>query len=473
MIPLIPTVGVMVNSIWGYHLTSSNLTPTASNIPGWSNASERWDSWQNPTLAPNGHMYAAPGTATCVLKIFSGSQNSGSLTNYSPSTIQFITTSKDGGDFFLPGSNGNPRVYEKFSSLILASNGRLYAPDYGFLPGGSATTTGYILEVNPTTDTYTTYSFQYPDGVGVRSSTPVLGIDGYIYWMLASSTSTSFMVYRFNPLTPSTVQSSSILASLGGSTPRSDYSIGNLASNGRIYFIPRYPSAITKAAICVSSSLFSGGTLNGITKVAIPTELQVSTNPDIPYWSRGVGLDGCTYFSPRYLSYGTVDVANIKTLKLDPNGGASGTGSFSLVGPPMTPSATLPYKNISQGYAKTINGDLFSIPLSSWNTSFTIVPSGSSPTVISSSQYPIAMSNTNNRTSAFSTFVNGKMIGKQPVSNNNNEKYNIFYYELFSVKGYYSGVTNFNVKDTNLFIPPSPISTLSGSRYNWHSNNGL
>lgn len=469
---MIPAIGTITNSIWGYYLTASNLTPTASNIPSWSNASGRWDSWQNPVLAPNGHMYAAPGTATCVLKILSGSQNSGSLTNYSPSTIQFITTSKDGGDFFLPGSAGATAQYEKFSSLVLASNGNLYAPDYGFLPTGTGTTTGYIIEVNPTLDTYTTYSFQYPASVRLRSSTPVLGNDGWVYWMLAEPNASTFRVYRFNPPTPSTVQSSSLLNGLGGSTPRSDYSFGNLASNGRIYFIPRKPGATTNAAICISSSLFSEDTLNGISKVTIPTELQVTTVPDISYWSRGVGLDGCTYFSPRYLSYGGIDVANVKTLKLDPNGGTAGTGSFTLVGPSMTPNNTNG-GNISQGYAKTINGDLFSFPLNSWNEYFSIVQSGSSPTVVSSSQYPITMPNISIRTSAFSTFVNGKMIGKQPLSNINSGKYNIYYYELFSVKGYYPGVTNFSVKDTDLFIPPSPIGTLSGSRYNWHNNNGL
>jgi len=465
---MIPAIGTITNSIWGYYLTSSNLTPTASNIPGWSNASGRWDSWQNPVLAPNGHMYAAPGTATCVLKILSGSQNSGSLTNYSPSTIQFITTSKDGGDLFLPGSTGGARVYEKFPSLILAPNGKMYAPDYGFLPGGTSTTTGYIIEVNPTLDTYTTFSFQYPASVGLRSSTPVLGTDGYVYWMLAASTAASFMVYRFNPSNPSVVQSSSLLTGYS----RSDYSLGNLASNGRIYFIPRNPNSTVSYAICVSSSLFSPGTLNGISKVSLPTELQVTTAPDIPYWSRGVGLDGCTYFSPRYLSYGSVDIANIKTLKLDPNGGTAGTGSFTLVGPTMTPSVTSPFNNISQGYAKTLNGDLFSIPLASWNTYFTTVPSGSLPTVTSDSYYPIVMPNTTIRTSAFSTFVNGKMIGKQP-NVNTSDKNNIFYYELFSVKGYYPGVTNFSVKDTDLFIPPTPIASISSSRYNWHSNNGL
>jgi len=463
---MITSTGTIMNSTWGYHLTSSNITPTASNIPSWNNSSGRWESWLSPTLAPNGHMYAAPGTATCVLKVKSGSLNS-NLTNYSSTTIEFITASSAGGTLFLRGSTGTAGVYEKFPSLVLAPNGKMYAVDYSFLPTTAANTTGSIIEVDPSNDTYTTQSFQYPGTVTQRCLTNTLGTDGYIYWMLNNPTTTTFRVYRFNPnISPFIVESSSLLANTPLGASRISY-IGSLAPNGRIYFIPRVLTSTSTSALCVSTSLFTPGTQNGITKVTIPTINPTVTGADIAYFTRGVGLDNCVYYSPRYNSYGGItNTTNIKTLKLDP----TGTGSFTLVGPSMSPSISSTFVNISQGYLKTLNGDLYSFPFSSWNTVFSIIPSGSSPTVISSSFYPINMNNSSFRGAAPTSFIDGKSIIKQPIDVN---IYNIYFYEFFSVKGNYSGVTNFSIKDTDLFIPPTPISSISSSRYNWYSNFGV
>jgi len=470
---MIVSTGTIMNSTWGYYLTSSNITPTASNIPGWSNNSQRWDSWLAPTLAPNGHLYSAPGTATCVLKVKSGSINLAS-TNYSSTTVEFITASSAGGTLFLPGSTGTANVYEKFPSLVLAPNGKMYAVDYSFIPANNASsTTGYIIEVNPSNDTYITQSFQYPGGVAQRCVSNVLGIDGYIYWMINSPTNTNsgFRVYRFDPnISPFIVESSSLLnaAPLGAS--RVSY-IGSLAPNGRIYFIPRAPLS-TSHALCVSTSLFTPNTQNGITKITFPTINPSSTTADIAYWSRGIGLDNCVYYSPRYNNYGGItDFSVTKTLKLDPYGGTAGTGSFTLVGPQMALNSS--QGNISQGYLRTLNGDLFSFPASSWNTSFSIVPSSSSPTVISSSFYPININGNSLRSPSPSPlFLNGVSTMNQPVVTSN-DRFNIFFYEFFSVKGNYSGVTNFNIKDTDLYTPPTPISSISSSRYNWYSNYGV
>lgn len=465
---MIVSTGTFMSSTWGYYLTSSNITPTASNIPTWKNNAARWDSWLSPVLAPNGYLYSAPGTATCVLKIKSGSINSNS-TNYSSTSVEFITASSAGGTLFLPGSTGVANVYEKFPSLVLASNGKMYAVDYSFLSTGTATTTGYIIEIDPLNDTYTTQSFQYPGSIAQRCVSNILGIDGYIYWMINSPTATNncFRVYRFNPnISPFIIESSSLLSDAPLISNRVSY-IGSLAPNGRIYFIPRAPSS-TSHALCVSTSLFTPGTQNGITKVTFPT-ISPTTGADIAYWSRGVGLDNCVYYSPRYNTYGGVtDFSVTKTLKLDPYGGIAGTGSFTLVGPQMAINSS--QGNISQGYLRTLNGDLFSFPMSTWNTSFSIIPSSSSPTVISSSFYPININGNSLRSSSPSPlFLNGVSTMNQPLSTDNN-RFNIFFYEFFSVKGNYPGVTGFNIKDTDLYTPPTPISSISSSRYNWYSN---
>lgn len=475
---MIVSTGTIMNSTWGYAITSSILTVAPANTQGW-NGTNSWASWNRPALAPNGHMYMAPGTSTCVIKIITGSVNS-STSNYSTSTIEFISASSDGGTLFLPGSTGASSVYEKFYQLILAPNGKMYAVDYAFRP--STNNIGYIIEVDPSTDTYRTQSFTYPANAANRALSPALGIDGYLYWMIQSATGTNatsgtFRIYRFdtNSGPPFTVQSSSILNNLipGGSNSPS-YPIGSLAPNGRIYFIPRAPITSSNffttrnVAICVSTSLFNPGTTNGISSIALPPEIVGTAQADIAYWVNSTGLDNCIYYTPRFLTYGTVSPSNAKVLKLDPNGGDSGTGSFTLVGPALSNSTA--NNQISMGYLNTLNGDIFGFPLLAWNNTFNIVPSGSSPTVISSSVYPI--SNFTSRGIGGFMSLNGKYIYADPTYTvaNTNLRFTSSFFEFFSVKGNYSGVTNFSIKDTDLFTPPTPISNLSTSRYNWYSN---
>jgi len=474
---MIVSTGTIMNSTWGYYITSSVLTTSPANTQTWSGTTA-WSSWFTPTLAPNGHMYMAPGTATCVIKVISGSVNS-STSNYSTSTIQFISASSDGGTLFLPGGTGANGVNEKFPQLLLAPNGKMYSTDWSFRPTTANNNIGYIIEVDPSTDTYRTQSFTYP-GVGSnRTLSPVLGIDGYYYWMMqsANTNNSTFRIYRFNTNLglPTTVQSSSLLNTLiPGINASPNYALGSLASNGRIYFIPRTPitssnfNTTRNVAICVNTDLFASGTTNGITSIPLPPEIVATGSiADIEYWGSKIGLDGCTYWPPRFLSFGSVSTSNTKTLKLDPNGGPAGTGSFTLVGPAMTNNTS--NNNISFDYITTLNGDLFGFPLSSWNRTFSIVPSGSSPTVISSSVYPI--NNLTFRGSSIRMFPSGKtIINSSNFTSTANLRFTSSFYEFFSVKGNYPEVTNINIIDTDLFTPPTPISNLPTSRYNWYFN---
>lgn len=474
MIPLIPTVGVMTNSVWGYYITASQGYTIPTNIPTWNNTNFN-GAWSPARQAPNGHSYAFPLCAPCPIKIYTGSANSGSSSTFSSiPQIQFITTSIDGNDLFLPTpSSTNVANYEKFYSPILAQDGCFYAFDYSFVSASGnnieSTRVGKIMKLDPSIDRYTTYSFSYPVVATRRMSSNILGYDGYIYGTVSANNGTgNNRIFRFDPTTPTNVQSSSILSSTYGAAAAGQF-FGTLSSRpGAIYWIPRNPGATNNISIVLSSSLFSPGTINGISTIPLPSTLTGGGGGDLAYWpSKGHVDTGYTYWSPRINTANTLQ--NARVLVLDPYGGTAGTGSLTLDnntniydnnGPVTSPNFTF-------GFARSINGDLFALPTTTHTKSIAIDKDGTGSV---SNFYPINNNISLQYTTVYPNIMsNGINIWSNVITITKNTFPTTNWNYFMSVKGYYKNVTDFI--EYSYFSPPSNIASITSSLYNWLENN--
>jgi hypothetical protein len=479
MIPLIPTVGVMVNSIWGYYVTESKGAYSApTNIPTWQNTNFN-GAWSPSKQALNGHSYSFPLCAPCPIKIYSGSVNSGSTSTFSLiPQIQFITTSIAGNDLFLPTPTTiNTANYEKFYSPVLAQDGCFYAFDYIHISASTVnpfprevTNIGKIMKLDPSTDRYTTYSFIYPTTfTNTRMVSSILGRDGWIYGIPnASNTNFSHQnncIFRFHPTNPTIIESSSILGSVNSQFV-GQY-IGTLSSRpGAIYWVPRVPSTTKTLAIVLTSSQFSAGTLNGISTIPLPADLIAQSN-DLAYWpSKGHESTGYTYWAPRINTPNSTLQA--RTLVLDPYGGSAGTGSFTLDTNTNVYSNNGPGGNFTFGFARSINGDLFSLPASNHSSSIIINKDGVGST---SNFYPINNSLSPLQYPAIypALMRNGINIWPSNIFQTKTNFSTTPWRYFMSVKGYYKNVTNFT--EYSSYNPPPLIAAITSSTYNWLENN--
>jgi hypothetical protein len=471
MIPLIPTVGVMTNSVWGYYITASQGYTVPINIPTWRTTGTN-GSWSPARQAPNGHSYAFPLCAPCPIKIYSGSANYSSASNFSPiPQIQFITTSIAGNDLFLPTPPSSTAQNEKFYSPILAQDGCFYAFDY--IHNIGSTVIGKIMKLDPSIDRYTTYSFNYPVSILRRMSSTILGYDGYIYGIPVTTVTISTQnnrIFRFHPNDPSNVQSSSLLKDIPvlGTAAYNQW-FGTLSSRpGAIYWIPRAPRTTNNLAIVLSSSLFSPGTSNGISAIPLPSTLAgVTTNEfDLAYWpSKGHEDTGYTYWSPRMDKVNSPQ--NARALVLDPYGGTAGTGSLILDTNTNVYNSNGTTTNFTFGFARSLNGDLFALPAADHIKSVVINKNGTGST---SNFYPINNNISLKYASIYPNVMNNSInIWPSSVyitsSNFSTTNWNYF----MSVKGYYKNVTNF--VEQSSYSPLSNINAITSSLYNWLENN--
>lgn len=472
MIPLIPTVGVMTNSVWGYYITASQGYAVPTNIPTWNNTNFN-GAWSPARQAPNGHSYAFPLCAPCPIKIYSGSVNSGSTSTYSPiPQIQFITTSIAGNDLFLSTpSSTNVANYEKFYSPVLAQDGCFYAFDYTFISASGnnleSTKVGKIMKLDPSIDRYTTYSFNYPVVATRRMSSNILGYDGYIYGICNGNNGNgNNRIFRFHPTDPTSVQSSSILSSTYGKASSGQF-FGTLSSRpGAIYWIPRSASLPNNVAIVLSSSLFSPGTINGISTIPLPATLVNGGGGDLTYWpSKGHADTGYTYWSPRIANTNTLQ--NARALVLDPYGGTAGTGSLTLDNNTNIYNDNGTVSNLTFGFARSLNGDLFALPTTGHTKSISIDKDGNGFT---SSFYPINNSISLQYTTVYPNIMsNGINIWPNIITITRNTFPTTNWNYFMSVKGYYKNVTDFT--EYSNYSPPSNINAITSSLYNWLENN--
>jgi hypothetical protein len=487
---MIVSTGTVMNSTWGHSITSSQYIIDSTNPNLQFTGTDRWATYTNYVLAPNGCYYGIPGTARCPIKIDPKTSISGSNTNFQSSTFTLITKSSvTGDDYFLPDyrdlSPPATTTWQKFGFGILAHDGKIYAmPYWSDRPGTTpsliyrnyfAATLRSILVIDPNTDTYATASFNALSGTSSSRLfwSCVLGSDGYIYSIFNSDIDTNTRIVRFNPLTlfttsANTLEYTNTLTATNG-VAYSQASWAAFSSGSYVYFMPRNirfgVSATPPAILKLNTTQFQNGSLNGVSTTPFPFPFSASSGTS-PWGSITFGgvislSSSLVVFSPRYL---TSTSPLSQSLAYNPQ-----TDTFSVL------THSLITENKYFGGGRNINGNGYLISGVETLPMFNLIESESEYSASIDSNSPLRnidkyiSTNLSANNNSSPSPIYKHVINQVNASLTSNIQYTASIAEFISVKGYYNGVTGFSPKDDGYLIPED-TSSLTSSLYNFYYN---
>lgn len=211
--PKVMVIDPRNDSITYITVSGINYPVTDSLTGGIGNACGD-DVWYGGILAPNGKIYCMPSRGTSILVIDPFTE---SAQCDIPGLDGFATSTSPGGQA------------GKFSSGVLASNGKIYGLPY--------VATSNVIQIDPTTNTYITTSISISGGRKCIGGT--LGIDGKIY--CSTDNAGTLAIINVDNLTSTTITSTR-----GNGTC--------LAPNGKIYIMPN----LSGGGPCIVKSISTG-----------------------------------------------------------------------------------------------------------------------------------------------------------------------------------------------------------------------